>query len=71
MDLYLPDMKGGGGWTWLMLMNKYDAGNSIHKINEYIDGGDIIVQEKYIFPKNTEHLLKQCIHMERLSKINF
>lgn len=55
---YLPDMKGGGGWTWLMLMNKYDAGNSIHKINEYIDDGDIIVQEKYIFPKKYRTSLK-------------
>lgn len=47
---FLPEMKGGGGWTWSMLMNKYSSGNSIHEINELIDAGKIICRERYYFP---------------------
>tara|TARA_Y100001970_G_C14190719_1_gene835205 strand:- start:975 stop:1877 length:903 start_codon:yes stop_codon:yes gene_type:complete len=55
----LPDMRGAGGFTWNILMQKFTGGVTLHKISKKIDEGDIILQKKYVFPKNTRNSLKK------------
>ena len=54
---FLPDMRGAGGFTWNILMHKYTSGVSVHKINSKIDDGDILLQNKYVFPINIRNSL--------------
>ena len=56
---YLPDMRGAGGFTWNILMQKYTSGVTVHKINTNIDEGDIILQKKYVFPINIRNSLEK------------
>ena len=46
----LPDMKGGGGLSWNTMMQKNETGTTIHFVDQGVDTGDIILQEKIIFP---------------------
>jgi len=63
---YLPDMRGAGGFTWNILMQRFTSGVTVHKINTYIDDGDIILQKKYVFPRNIRNSLE---NMQKFASI--
>lgn len=52
----LPEMKGGGGVSWNILMGNRVGGTTIHMVDSGIDTGDILTQFKYEFPPSVQSL---------------
>ena len=48
----LPRNRGGGGFTWRILSGDRLGGITIHKLEEGIDAGDMVMQKKFSFPQN-------------------
>lgn len=46
----LPEMRGGGGLTWNLMMGVREGGATIHLVDSGIDTGDILLQTKYELP---------------------
>jgi len=46
----LPKNKGGGGYSWQIMMNDMSGGICIHKVDEGIDSGDIVLSYKFTYP---------------------
>lgn len=49
-DSRLPRMRGGGGYTWLILRNERHSGSCIHLVEPGIDTGRIVTSRDYLFP---------------------
>ncbi len=47
----LPKNRGGGGYSWQIMMKDMSGGICIHKVDEGIDSGDIVMSSKFIYPK--------------------
>ena len=81
-DSYLPNERGGALNTWRILNGIYEVGNTLHHLNEGIDAGDILLQEKTKITKdspqtidylhsettNCEKILSKFVDMLRLNK---
>lgn len=52
----LPEMKGGGGMSWNLMMGIREGGSTIHFVDEGIDTGDILMQDSYEFPLDARSL---------------
>lgn len=52
----LPDMKGGGGLSWNLMMGVKEGGATIHLVDSGIDAGDILLQTKYKLPDDINTL---------------
>lgn len=50
----LPYDRGGGGFSWRIMRNDRLGNLLIHKIDEGLDTGPIIVQEEYVIPRNIQ-----------------
>ena len=50
-DSYLPDERGGALNTWRILNSVNEVGNTLHHLDEGIDTGDIVLQEKTLLNK--------------------
>ena len=48
----LPLERGAGAFTWRILSQNRLGGLTMHKMNVTLDTGDIILQKKFVFPKN-------------------
>lgn len=46
----LPQNRGGGGYSWRILMGETRGANLLHFIDEGVDTGKIIKYEEYIYP---------------------
>jgi methionyl-tRNA formyltransferase len=46
----LPLFRGGGTYSWQILMNAFDGASTVHSIAPEIDAGEIISQRKFRFP---------------------
>ena len=53
---HLPEMKGGGGLSWNLMMGVKECGATIHMIDSGIDTGDILLQQKYQLPESVSVL---------------
>ena len=49
---YLPKERGGGIFSWRILNNIKEISATIHYLDEGIDTGNIVLQEKGILEKN-------------------
>jgi len=45
----LPSMRGGGGFSWLILMNSREGGSTIHQLVPGIDQGAIVCSCEYTY----------------------
>ena len=52
----LPEMKGGGGLSWNLMMRERNAGATIHLVDAGIDTGDILIQQTYTIPDSVSSL---------------
>jgi len=48
----LPEHRGAGGASWLILMGTRNGASTIHEISSGIDNGSIAYQKRYLYPKN-------------------
>ncbi|MFA6552387.1 MAG: formyltransferase family protein [Candidatus Paceibacterota bacterium] len=48
-DQRLPENRGGGGFSWIILMGEKTGRCTLHLIDEGIDSGDIISVKKFVF----------------------
>jgi methionyl-tRNA formyltransferase len=52
----LPEMRGGGGLSWNLMMRERNAGSTIHLVDAGIDTGDILFQQTYTIPDSVSSL---------------
>jgi len=52
----LPEMKGGGGLSWNLMMGERHGGCTIHLVDAGIDTGDILLQQTYRLPNSVLNL---------------
>lgn len=65
----LPEHRGGGGFSWRILMGD-DRGNSLlHLIDEGIDTGDIVYESQYCFPSD-ECVVPKDFYLYSFQKYN-
>lgn len=50
----LPMERGGGAVSWRILTENKNGGFSIHTVSEGIDTGDIVLQNKFIYPSTCQ-----------------
>jgi methionyl-tRNA formyltransferase len=48
----LPQHRGAGGASWIILMGELKGASSIHRIKLGVDNGPLVYQKDYIYPKN-------------------
>lgn len=46
----LPNNRGGGGFSWQILMNNRFGSCSLHYVNEAVDEGTLIASHEFVFP---------------------
>lgn len=67
----LPEMRGGGGLSWNMMMNRFKSGCTIHLVNRGIDTGEVLLKKEYDFPNKIRPSLKKMkIYNEKLATKN-
>jgi methionyl-tRNA formyltransferase len=52
---YLPQNRGGGGFSWRIMRDDHRGISLIHQIDSGVDTGDIILFEEYIFPVECQY----------------
>lgn len=59
----LPDYRGSGAYSWVLINKEKETGVTLHKINENIDNGPIIdIQKTIIYESDTaETLYNRCM----------
>jgi len=71
-DSYLPNERGGALNTWRILNGIDEVGNTLHYLDEGIDTGPIILQEKTKIrrknPKAIDYLISEKINCEKILK---
>lgn len=46
----LPQDRGGGGMSWVILQNERMGLSMLHKVNSGVDSGDIVAYDEYCYP---------------------
>ncbi len=64
----LPKFRGGGGFSWRIMMDDSVGCSLLHLIDEGIDTGDIIIAEKYAIPAGKTPLEISEIHIAEYLK---
>tara|TARA_X000000368_G_scaffold412691_1_gene399512 strand:- start:114 stop:1154 length:1041 start_codon:yes stop_codon:yes gene_type:complete len=69
-DSYLPDERGGALNSWRILNNINEVGNTLHHLDEGIDTGDIVLQEKTTldkkFPYPKDYLKAESLNCQKI-----
>ena len=64
----LPKNRGGGGFSWQILMNEKNGCATIHRLSSGIDKGQIIFKNKFSFLGNNLPINREKIYVENTTK---
>ena len=64
----LPKNRGGGGFSWQIMMNDMKGGICIHKVDEGIDSGDIVMRLDFNYPSSCKKPADFIDYIEKYEK---